>query len=176
MSLLDSADMWEKEAQGLERLGLALLPHARTDRDSRAATFLVDTLISRALLAARNGEGPGGLSRRLRLLSLLIRFHRRHVRARSVEEEGAEDGGRCGVLVERVLRAMPLELREALLLVVIERLSHSEAAAVLEISLGALLDRITRARAALSRASEEAANLAAQTSRRGGASHLRLVK
>ncbi|HEV3045604.1 MAG TPA: sigma factor-like helix-turn-helix DNA-binding protein [Roseiarcus sp.] len=175
MSLLGSSAEWLEEARALGRFATALTPDIRFAREPAAAAVLVDTLVNRALLAARNGEGPPDLCRRARLLSLFVRFHRRHVRLKSVDDDGAEnDGGREGALVERVICAMPLELREALLLVVLERLPHTEAAAVLEISLAALIDRLARARLALSRA--VATPIQARSPRRSGAPHLRLVK
>jgi RNA polymerase sigma-70 factor, ECF subfamily len=78
-----------------------------------------------------------------------------------------------GSRFERAVRNLPLELREALLLVVLERLSHLEAAQTLDIPLGALIDRLNRARLLL--AAELDRGLAAPASQRG-VSHLRVVK
>ena len=175
MSLLGSMAEWREEARALGRFAMALAPDVRLGRDTVAANLLVDSLVNRAILAAQNGDGPSGLSRRSRLLALFIRLHRRHVRTQCLEDEGGEGGAsRGGALVERAISAMPLEQREALLLVVLERLSHAEAAAVLEIPFAALIERLTRARAAVSRAA--ATPLHAPTQRRGGAPHLRLIK
>ena len=145
---------------------------ARFTRDRAGATLLAENLIQRCVLALHNGEGLGGLSRHSRLLNLFVRFHRRHVRLNNLAEDGVEDGLRDGALLERVVATMPLEWREALLLVSLERLSHAEAAAVLEIPLAALVDRLARARAALSQAMAAPVNAA----RRVGAPHLRLIK
>jgi hypothetical protein len=175
MSLLSSTAEWREEARALERFAMALMPDARFARDSAAAAVLVENLINRTLLAAHNGEGPRDLNRHSRLLCLLIRFHRRHIRLQNVEEESAEYTVRDVALVERVVATMPLELREALLVVTLERVSHIEAAAVLEIPLATLVDRLARARLALSRAA--VATGPTQTERqRAGAPHLRLVK
>jgi predicted DNA-binding protein (UPF0251 family) len=174
MSLLGSTTEWREEALALERFALALAPDVRLPRDPAAVAFLVESLMNRALLAAHNGEGPRGLNRRSRLLSLFVRFHRRHVRLQGLDDEAVESAGRDGVLVERAVAALPLELREALLLVVLERLSHVEAAEVLEVPYAALIERLTRARVALSRSLAPPAKSAARP--RGGPPHLRLIK
>jgi hypothetical protein len=174
MSVLGSIAEWREEAKALERFAYALTPDARSNRDPAAAALLADSLINRAVLAVQNGEGPVGLGRRLQLLALFIHLHRRHVRMQSLDDEFADGAyGRDGGQIERVVCAMPLEQREALLLVVLERLSHAEAAAVLEISFAALIDRLTRARAALSRA---AAGRLDTSRRKKGVGHLRLIK
>ncbi len=175
MSAMGWTAEWREEARALEPFALAVAPDARLACDRAAAALLAETLISRAVLALHNGEGPRGLSRRLRLLCLFVRFHRRHARLRSLGEDGGESGGlRDGSLLERVVAAMPLEWREALLLVTLERLPHVEAAAVLEIPLTTLIERLARARAALAHAL--AAPIAAAPPRRVGAPHLRLIK
>jgi RNA polymerase sigma-70 factor (ECF subfamily) len=74
------------------------------------------------------------------------------------------------------VRKLPLELREALLIVVLAGFTHHEAASALDISLAALIVRLTKAReriAALTRAPIAAGTgaAAARTVR-----HLRIVK
>ena len=44
------------------------------------------------------------------------------------------------------VRALPLELREALLIVVLAGFTHREAASVLDVSLATLIARLTKAR------------------------------
>ena len=71
------------------------------------------------------------------------------------------------------VRMLPLELREALLIVVLARFTHQEAASALDISLATLIARLTKARervAALTRAP-----LAAVAGSRA-VPHLRVVK
>ncbi|HLH51747.1 MAG TPA: sigma factor-like helix-turn-helix DNA-binding protein [Roseiarcus sp.] len=168
--MLSSTAEWREEARAVRRFAVALASDERFARDRGAAALVADSLVNRALLALHNGEGPAALSRRLRLLCLLVRFHRRHIHLRSFDEDCPESGFAGGAPMERAVAALPAEWREALLLVAIERLSHQEAAAVLEISLAALLDRLARARAALSQASSAAPE------RRNAAPHLRLIK
>jgi hypothetical protein len=166
---------WREEARALERFALAVTPDERFTCARASAGRLADSLINRTVLAFRNGEGPAALSARSRLLCLFIRFHRRHARLRSLEDESGDSGGmRDGPLLERVIAGLPLEWREALLLVVLERLTHAEAAAVLEIPLSGLVERLSRARAALSEGL--AASLKAPSSRLRLAPHLRVIK
>ena len=69
------------------------------------------------------------------------------------------------------IRALPLQLREPLLIVVLAGFTHREAASALDISLAALIARLTRARervAVLTRPLPAAAP--------GTAPHLRIVK
>ena len=173
----------------VRRFGLAL---ARADRlvcDERSAAALVDSLSKRAAIADRNGEGPPDGDQRLRLFSLFIRLYRRHVRM-AANDEGAQDilsygaGGvdlaANGSPVERALRNLPLELRESLLLVVLERFSHVEAAQALDIPLATLIARLARGRAMLDANLSEPRTFVAggllDPASSCGAPHLRLVK
>jgi DNA-directed RNA polymerase specialized sigma24 family protein len=173
MSLLDPTRDWPEEARSLRRFGAALMSDGQINATIAAA--VVDALINRAVLAVRNEDGPQRLNRRARLLSLFVQYHRRHMRLRALEiEEDFETLEHSeGSFVARVIATMPLELREALLLVVLERLTHVEAAAVLEIPLGVLIERLARARAILSRATGAAFE---RRSWSGPTPHLRLVK
>jgi DNA-directed RNA polymerase specialized sigma24 family protein len=173
----------------LRRFGMAVLRDNRLVCDDRAARALVDNLARRAGIAARNGEGASHADARVRLFSLFIRFYRRHVRL-AVAEETASDvvsplrasaaDARDGVSIKQAVRSLPLELRESLMLVVLERFSHIEAAQALDISLAALVDRLARARAALAIAMARQPVAAAEQTRarpvRRSAPHLRLVK
>jgi DNA-directed RNA polymerase specialized sigma24 family protein len=173
MSLLDPTREWPEEARSLRRFGAALMRDGQTSASVAAA--VVDALINRAVLAVRNEDGAQRLDRRARLLSLFVQYHRRHIRLRALDAEGDFDAPERweGPFVARVIASMPLELREALLLVVLERLSHVEAAAVLEIPLGVLIERLARARAILSRAADPVLERRRWP---GPAPHLRLVK
>jgi RNA polymerase sigma-70 factor, ECF subfamily len=175
MSVVGSMADWREEAKALGRFANALTPDARSGRDPAAAAPLADSLVNRAVLAVQNGEGPSELNRRLRLLAVFIRLHRRHVRMQNLDDDMVEGAFvRESALVERVIGSMALDQREALLLVVLERLSHAEAAAVLEISLAALIDRLARARAALSRTTALPVDGIARSKK--SAAHLRLIK
>ena len=48
--------------------------------------------------------------------------------------------------MQQALACLPDELRETLLLVVVAELTHQEAAEVLEVPLGTVLSRVSRAR------------------------------
>jgi predicted DNA-binding protein (UPF0251 family) len=172
----------------LRRYGLAVARDNRLICDDRSAAVLVENLSRRAALAARNGEGSSRSDSRLRLFSLFIRFHRRHVRMAAMEDgflplhvaPGETDSRDRASSLERAIRNLPLELRESLLLVVLERFSHSEAAEALDISLATLIERLARARAmlaaGLSQRRPPLRNPPDGHVWRRGAPHLRLVK
>ena len=185
MPQLDPRAEWPEETRALRRFGLALAQDDRLASDAHSIAALVEALINRALLAARNGEGPRDVSPRSRLFSLFIRFHRRHVRLQAVASEMEElvsdhlfsahrDAG-TGPAIVRAMRALPFELREALLLVVVERLSYVEAAAALEIPLVTLIDRLVRGRESLT-AELSHRPRGASPGRGPSGPHLRLVK
>jgi DNA-directed RNA polymerase specialized sigma24 family protein len=87
--------------------------------------------------------------------------------------ESARRNTRSGEIgMAAAVRALPLELKEPLLIVVLAGFTHQEAAAALDISLATLIGRLTKARervAALTRATLPAASARA-------APHLRVVK
>jgi DNA-directed RNA polymerase specialized sigma24 family protein len=143
----------------LRRFGLALVRDNRLICDEGSAASLVDHLSRRAALAARRGDSAGLEDSRLRLFALFIGFYRRHVRMAAAEDAVSEFAPPAAVCeteshdssssMERAIRSLRLELRESLLLVVLERLSHLEAAEALDISLAVLIDRLARGRAVL---------------------------
>ncbi len=123
---------------------------------------------------------------RVRAFGQFIRLYRRHIRRSAFDDgeagwdESAESGrGRAsagGIGTSAAVRMLPLELREALLIVVLANLTHREAAAALDISLATLIARLTKARervSALTR-TPTAAETAGAVAR--GATHLRVVK
>ena len=71
-----------------------------------------------------------------------------HALDRAVEPEDPLANEYCDE-VQRALNRLPRELREALLLVVVGELTHQEAADLLEVPLGTVLSRVSRARARL---------------------------
>jgi hypothetical protein len=177
---------WAEDAGGLlRRFGLAVVRDDRLVCNEQSALVLVENLSRRASLAVRNGDGPSQGDPRLRLFSLFIRFYRRHARMAAVEDgadefassagAGFDDGGSP---LERAIRGLPLELRESLLLVVLERFSHVEAAEALDISLATLVERLARARALLAAGLSQASSPSHARAHawRPGAPHLKLVK
>jgi DNA-directed RNA polymerase specialized sigma24 family protein len=188
---LTPKDELAEDVRALRRFGLAVARDNWLIADDRSAEALVETLSRRAAAAARNGEGFGAASSRSRLFSLFIRFYRRHVRMAMLEEgagDGAAQGGvrgadarENGPALQQAVRSLPLELRESLLLVTLERFSHVEAAQTLDVSLAALTDRLARGRALLAAALAEPRAVspsrgALRAAPRHGAAHLRLVK
>ena len=173
----------------LRRFGVAL---ARDDRfvvDHASAATLVDRLFRQASLEAVGQGVRGDADRathgdpRVRAFAQLIRLHRRHVRRLAYDDgepgwdENAQsaDGKAAagGIGMAAAVRMLPLELREALLIVVLARFAHQEAASALDISLATLIARLTKARErveALTRASPAAA------AGPRGVPHLRVVK
>lgn len=174
----------------MRRFGLALVRDNRLICDEGSALALVDHLSRRAALAARSGESENGADARLRLFALFIGFYRRYVRMAAAEDGVAEFASSVATCeteshdgcssTERAIRGLPLELRESLLLVVLERFTHLEAAQALDIPLAALIDRLARARAVLAAETwrrPAPTPLASPTREaRRDARHLRLVK
>lgn len=174
----------------LRRFGLALARDGRFVCDERTAVVLVESLSRRAALMARSGEHSLPGDPRLLLFSLFVSLYRRHVRMAAVEDGlfdpaspadlGRADSREGGSRLERAISDLPLELRESLLLVVLERFSHIEAAQILDIPLATLHERLARGRALLAAAFSRKAAPLSRLSRpypqRRGASYLRLVK
>ena len=89
---------------------------------------------------------------------------------------GERPSPRGDASVTSAVRDLPLELREALLLVVLAGFSHAEAAEALDIPLAAVLARLGRARARLCVHMEAARRSALETPPWRNAGHLRVVK
>jgi DNA-directed RNA polymerase specialized sigma24 family protein len=178
------------DLDALRRFGRAVARDNWLISDERSARALVETFSRQAALAARNGEAAALGVMRLRLFSLFIRFYRRHARMAMLEEGAGEaalhgpsrtaDAGEAGSALEQAMRSLPLELRESLLLVVLERFSHLEAAQALDISLATLIERLARGRAMLAVALSEMAAVAPDRALRPpprrSPPYLRLVK
>jgi DNA-directed RNA polymerase specialized sigma24 family protein len=180
------------EISDLRRFGLALTRDDRFVLDHAAAATLVERLFRQASIEAVGGGTRFEATRRfreggrVRAFGQFVRLYRRHVRRLAFDdsetgrEENAENArGRApagGVGIAAAVRTLPLELREALLIVVLGNFTHQEAASALDISLAVLIARLTKARerlAALTRTPivAETAGAAART-----VPHLRVVK
>jgi hypothetical protein len=172
----------------LRRFGVALVRDDRLVLDHASATALVDRLFRQASLEAvsagvRDDTDPAPRDdARVRAFGQFIRLHRRHVRRMALDDgepawdenpDGAHRNARMGEAgMAAAVRALPLELREPLLIVVLAGFTHREAAVALDISLATLITRLTKARervAALTRPP-----LPAPAAR--AAPHLRVVK
>ncbi len=153
---------------------LALLPRLRRfaralARDAADADDLCQAAIEKALLARTQWQPS------TRMDSWMYRIMRNAwidtARARSRAAEtfvdadagaaiGAESGAEARVAlneVERAMRRLPDEQREAVALVLVEGLAYKEAAAVLDIPMGTLTSRLVRGRQALMTGLGEAA-------------------
>lgn len=181
-----------RELSDLRRFGLAL---ARDDRfvvDRAAANALVDRLLRQAAMGvvdfgtrSKSNEAGQG-SARLRAFSQFVRLLRRHIRRLicSESEIGAMESaerGRGAAPASRVsfvaaVRMLPLELREALLVVVLARFTHQDAAVVLDIPLAVLIDRLTLARDRLAILTEAKTQTGTVYAPARAITHLRVVK
>lgn len=173
----------------LRRFGVALAREDRLVTDHGSSAALVDRLFRQASLEAVgagvrcDADRAAREDARVRAFGQFVRLYRRHVRRLALDDgepgwdENAESShGKPpsgGIGVAAAVRMLPLELREALLIVVLARFTHQEAASALDISLATLIARLTKARervAALTRSS-----LAAEAAPRA-VPHLRVVK
>ncbi len=147
-----------------------LLPHLRRfalclTRDAAGADDLVQAALERALSRWGSRHEEGNL--RAWLFSILYRqfvdTHRRSRRyARMLEslgyaEERTEPSAERSALARSTLEAferLPPEQRALLLSVSVEGMSYQEAAEALDIPIGTVMSRLSRARQALRRLSE----------------------
>jgi hypothetical protein len=176
----------------LRRFGLALTRDDRFVLDHAAAMALVERLFRQASFEAVDGaigndsRGHAREDGRVRAFGQFVRLYRRHVRRLAVDEgeagwdESVESiRGRSaadGIGMAAAVRALPLDLRETLLIVVMAGLTHREAASALDISLATLIARLTKARERISALTRTPT--AAETVRAAAPSvpHLRVVK
>jgi hypothetical protein len=153
--------------------------------DHASAAALVDRLFRQASLEAVGGGDRGDADwaarddARVRAFRQFVRLHRRHVRRLALDE--AEPGwdqnaesvrGKAsagGIGMAAAVHMLPLELKEALLIVVLAGFTHQEAASALDISLATVIARLTKARERV--AALTGAPLASRT-----VPHLRVVK
>lgn len=145
----------------LRRFGVAVVRDDKFVVDHAAAAALVDRLFRQASFEAV-GEGARYDSNRaarddarVRAFGQFVRLHRRHVRRLALDDgepgwdensESARAKASTGVGMAAAVRMLSLELREALLIVVLARFTHGEAASALDISLATLIARLTKAR------------------------------
>lgn len=125
--------------------------------EAGAADDLVQRTLQRALHDERLKRGGDP---RLALYAILTGLNRLRVRDTVVQQHSEQAvlpasrsrplrERRAGSSIERSLAALSLDLREVILLVVLERLTYDEAAEVTEVPLATALARLTRARDAL---------------------------
>jgi hypothetical protein len=170
----------------LRQFGVALARDDRLVLDLASAAALVDRLFRQASLEAVGSvrydtDGAARGNARVRAFGQFVRLHRRHVRRLALDDgepawdESAESGRRKTraneVGTAAAVRALPLELREPLLIVVLAGFTHQEAASALDISLSALITRLTKARERVVVLSRPLPAAAPRT-----APHLRVVK
>ena len=150
---MSSVREWSDDAGALRRFGLALVRDDRFVFDDVAAYALIDKLFRQASLALVDSPGEDRRAARVRAFGQFIRLYRRRARRLALDEDGgwietppsARGGGSAAVGV----RSLPLELREALLLVALAGFTHCEAAEALDLPLAVVVDRLARARARL---------------------------
>ncbi len=166
---------WADDANGLRRFGLALVRDERFVLDDSAAARLVDKLI-RQTCVTPIGERPGARpSGRTTAFSRFVQLYRRHVRRMALDEDAAwSESPARGPSVVTGMRTLPLELREALLMVCLARFTHAEAAEALDVPLSRLVERLERARCRL--AAHMGVDIDAAASGWTGAAHLRVIK
>ena len=167
---------WVDDTGSLRRFGLALVRDERYVVDDAASVRLVDKLSRQACVASIACDTPPRLSPRARAFAQFVRLYRRHVRRLALDEDANwSEGVARGTSVTSGVRALSIELREALLLVALAGFSHSEAAEALDIPLSRLLERLEQARCRLAAQMGVSLESGAETSWRG-APHLRIIK
>jgi predicted DNA-binding protein (UPF0251 family) len=157
----------------LRRFGLALVRDERLVLDDSAAARLVDKLIRQSCVApiAPSARATG----RAGAYARFVQLYRRHVRRMALDDDAAwSESASRGPSVVSGTRALPLELREALLLVSLARFTHVEAAAALDIPMSRLIERLERARCRL--AAHMGVDIDASGAGWAGAAHLRVIK
>ena len=153
---------------------------------SPAHSELADELVRATLMRALGARTIGGASDLLiRLYATITQLHREMA---VVGRSAMAAGARRPTLVSAVsgvpmpsrnsklsagLLALPLENREALLLVALEGFEHGEAARILRISRGVLIGRLTQARTSLEASLTRPTSKPAASAR--NVSYLRLV-
>lgn len=169
----------------LRRFARALVRHHQAD----VADDLVQATLTRALAG---DQGRRGSRLQVWLVSILVTLHRDQVRDLGVEAKlgfaSGEAADRAAGLPWRSTRrspvslgGIPLEYREALLLVVLEGMTYTQVAECLGLSATTVATRVARARDYLARSqagwSAESVGPSGSRAMRGAAApHLRVVK
>jgi len=163
----------------LRRFGRALARDDRYVLDESQTTRLVDKLIRQTQMAAVGHSSTSRKRRHIALYGRFVHLHRRHVRRLQLDDKDAGWADpaplRSGQPIVQGVRGLPLEQREALLLVVLAGFTHREAAEALEIPLSLFIERLIRARERLALATDDGDEIepAALPS---GAPYLRVIK
>ena len=172
----------EKLAPGLRRFARALVQHDPDEPHDVADELVRETMI-RALRSERNSRLA---STKIWLYATLANLNHARLRAHAPAERGwrgpvsAQEGtpphasGRSQG-ISQALDALPVEEREALLLVVLEGFTYAQAADVLGVPRTALAARIARARQFLSEHLDAALPIEARNRVRHP-EYLRLIK
>ena len=167
----------------MRRFGRALVRDERFVCDDISAAALVDKLFRQASLTLIDDVAGDGRSARVGAFGQFVRLYRRHVRRLAADDADAGWGecspssyGRPNASVTCGVRALPLDLREALLLVVLAGFSHCEAAEALDIPLAAVVDRLSRARLRLAAHTGVTDREPPDEPMWSSAAHLRIVK
>jgi RNA polymerase sigma-70 factor (ECF subfamily) len=182
VAVVSSSREWCDDAGAMRRFGRALVRDDRFVCDDVCATALVDKLLRQASLTLIDDLAADGRSARVRAFAQFVRLYRRHVRRLAADDadaswaEATPSFGRCNASVTAGVRALPLDLREALLLVVLAGFSHCEAAEALDIPLAAVVDRLSRARIRLAAHTGATDRGASDPPVWQSAAHLRIVK
>lgn len=169
----------------LRRFARALVRNHHAD----VADDLVQATLTRAL---GGDQGRRGSRLQVWLVSILVGLHRDQVRDLSAEQKLGFAGGETPVAggglpwqsarrTPALLGSIPVEYREALLLVVLEGMSYPQVAECLGLSVTTVATRVARARDYLARAqsgwsSDKPAGAVAARGTRANAPHLRVVK
>jgi predicted DNA-binding protein (UPF0251 family) len=175
----------------LRRFGLALTRDDRFVLDQAAAAALVERLFRQASMesvdaAVRIDASRQARDGRVRAFGQFIRLYRRYIRRLASDDsearldENAESargrGPAGGVGIAAAVRMLPPELREALLIVVLAGFTHQEAASALDISLAALIGRLSKARERVAALTNSPIVIGVAAAAAPTAAHLRVVK
>ena len=157
---------WSDDLGDLRTFAMALVD----DHQGAGREALAERLIKQASFA-RIAYPQGARDAKTRVFREFIALHRRYVRK---SDAHADDAPRAEVPSDptvAAVRALPLDLREPLLLTALSGFSHAEVAQTLDLPLPRLIERLRDARERLAEALDPAAR-----ARGGRVSNLRLVK